>query len=82
MLVKYPSPQELGICVPASLKADRFCSGFKHALRGGQINLAEQLRLSFREGYRVGKLYLRELRRAQGILEYPMKAQVKLKLLH
>lgn len=77
MACSYPEPQDIGVRIPRHLIKDRFRSGFRHALKGGQIDKAEYLRLSFREGYRMGKLYLRELRREQGILEFPMRARVK-----
>jgi len=79
MQVDYPSPQEAGIAIPAHLRKDRFCHGFNHALRGGNITRVEHLKLSFREGYRCGKLYLRELRRSQGILQFPMRARVRMR---
>lgn len=74
---QYPTPEQAGIKIPARLIESSFCNGFQHALRGRQITRVEQLRLSYREGYRAGKLYLRELRRAQGILEFPFKAHMK-----
>ena len=58
---------------------ERFCEGFQHALKGGQLCKIEQLRLSFREGYRAGKLYVRELRRSQGILTFPVQGRMKFK---
>lgn len=82
MVSQYPDPQQLGIRIPTHLKEERFCSGFRHALDGGQLNKREFLRLSFREGYRVGKLYLREVRRKMGIIEFPMKAKVRMRILH
>jgi len=82
MAPQYPSPQEVGIKIPPHLKTERFRSGFLHALKGGQLNRVEFLRLSFREGYRVGKLYLREVRRKMGIVEFPMKAQVRMRICH
>ena len=72
----YPTPQEVGVRVPGHLMQERFCSGFHHALVGGQIDKVKHLRLSFREGYRAGKLYLREVRRRQGIVEFPMKGKL------
>jgi len=75
----YPSPAEVGIIIPTHLREDRFCQGFGHALRGGQITQVEQLKLSFREGYRCGKLYLRDLRRSQGIVDFPMRARVRMR---
>ena len=75
----YPEPQEIGIRIPRHLIRERFRSGFWHALRGGQLTKVDHLRLSFREGFRAGKLYLRELRGAQGILSFPFRAKVKTK---
>lgn len=82
MTPQYPSPQEVGIRIPAHLKENRFCNGFLHALKGGQLDKREFLRLSFREGYRAGKLYLRDLRRKMGVMEFPMKARVRMRVLH
>lgn len=79
MQAHYPSPRDVGIKIPIHLREDRFCRGFRHALAGGQITQVEQLKLSFREGYRCGKLYLRELRRRQGILSFPMRARVRVR---
>ena len=79
MTPHYPTPQELEIPIPGHLREDRFNRGFHHALKGGQLNRVEYFRLSFREGYRVGKLYLREVRRQQGILTFPMKAQIHIR---
>jgi len=57
--------------------ADRFCLGFHHALTGGQINQVEHLRLSFREGYRAGKLYLKDLRRSRGVIPFPVVGRIR-----
>ena len=72
-----PTPADIGLRIPAHLMADRFCCGFHHALTGGQINKVEQFRLSFREGYRAGKLYLKELRRRKGIVEFPLMGKMR-----
>jgi len=74
-----PVPQEIGVRVPAHLKGDRFRAGFEHGLEGGQLNKVEYMRLSFREGYRAAKLYLREVRRQQGILEFPMRGKIQIR---
>lgn len=74
-----PTPADIGLRVPAHLIADRFCSGFHHALSGGQINKVEQLRLSFREGFRAGKLYLKELRRRKGIIAFPVMGKIRMR---
>jgi len=78
MDIRYPSPEEAGIRVPPHLKQERFCAGFRHGLEGGQLNRVEYLRLSFREGFRAAKLYLREVRRRQGILEMPLRWKVRI----
>ncbi len=80
MRAHYPDPKELGIKIPPHLREERFNRGFRHALKGGQLNKVEYLRLSFREGFRLGKLYLREVRRRQGIVAFPMKAQVHIRV--
>ncbi|HEB58885.1 MAG TPA: hypothetical protein ENJ01_06680 [Gammaproteobacteria bacterium] len=72
----YPAPADVGLRIPPNLIARRFEEGFQHALAGGQIRSADQLRLSFREGYRAGKLYLKALRRRQGIVEFPLMGKL------
>lgn len=81
MSYAYPTPNDVGIRISPHLRPDRFSAGFQHALRGGQLDRGEFLRLSFRIGYRSAKLYLRELRRRQNILDFPMKAKFRFKLL-
>lgn len=76
----YPRPQDVGVKVPVHLKEDRFCAGFEHALKGGQLNHVEYFRLSFREGFRAAKLYLKWRRRQQGILEFPVRGKIKFKV--
>lgn len=78
MDIQYPTPEEAGIRVPPHLKQERFCAGFRHGLKGGQLNRVEYMRLSFREGFRAAKLYLREVRHSQGILELPLRWKVRL----
>jgi hypothetical protein len=74
----YPSPMEVGIRIPPTLKQDRFCAGFRHGLKGGQLDRVEYMKLSFREGFRASKLYLRELRRSRGILECPARWRLRM----
>ena len=64
--------------IPLHLSRERFRAGFRHALKGGQITPVEDLRLSFREGFGVGKPYLRELGYTHGILKPRFKGEVKL----
>jgi hypothetical protein len=78
MMYHYPTPQELGFRIPAHVARDRFCAGFAHALKGGQLTRVEYLRLSFREGFRCAKLYLRLLRRQRGLLEFPARYKFRL----
>ena len=80
MTYSYPKAEEVGIKIPAHLRKERFNEGFQHCLKGGQLREAEHFRLSFREGYRVGKLYLREMRRAQGIATFPVSGRMKCKV--
>lgn len=75
----YPSPDDVGIRIPATLRADRFCAGFEHALRGGKLERIEYFRLSFRMGFRSAKLYLRHERRRRGIIDFPMRARVRMR---
>jgi hypothetical protein len=79
MTVNYPTPKDVGIEIPSQLIEQRFNAGFLHALQGKQLSSAKHFRRSFRYGYREGKLYLREVRRAQGIIEFPFKAKMKFK---
>lgn len=73
---RYPKPAEVGIRIPPTLRADRFCAGFEHGLKGGQLDRIEYLRLSFREGFRASRMYLREVRRSRGILEFPARWRI------
>jgi hypothetical protein len=73
----YPKPEDVGIRIPPTLKPRLYSAGFEHALKGGQLDRVEYMRLSFREGFRAAKLYLRELRRSRGILEFPARWKVR-----
>ncbi len=77
METSYPDPQEAGIRIPPHVKEELFCAGFRHGLKGGQLDKVEYMRLSFREGFRASKLYLREVRRARGIIEFPARWRVR-----
>lgn len=77
--ITYPTPQDIGLRIPCHLRSDRFRAGFEHALKGGQLDRVEYFRLSFRMGFRAAKLYLREARRRQGILTFPMRARMRLR---
>ena len=74
-----PTPKDAGLKIPPDLREDRFCAGFEHALKGGQLSSAECFRRSFRLGYRAAKLYLRELHKQQGILSFPIQGRLKIR---
>jgi hypothetical protein len=75
----FPTPREIGLRVPPHLREQRFNAGFRHALEGGHLTEVEYFRLSFRMGFRAAKLYLREVRRRRGILEFPFRARIVLR---
>ena len=75
----YPSPHDIGLQVPPHLRENRFNAGFKHALKGGHLTDPEYFRRSFRLGFRAAKLYLREVRRRRGVLDFPMRARIRLR---
>jgi len=73
----YPMPTDVGIKLPPHIIQTRFENGFTHALRGGRITDVKQLRLSYREGFRAGHLYLKALRKAQGIQNFPLQGRLR-----
>jgi len=79
MACHYPTPRDFSLKIPATLRQERFRRGFEHALKGGHLTEIEYFRLSFRLGFRAAKLYLREVRRQRGILEFPFRARGRLK---
>lgn len=77
----FPTPQDIGLKIPAHLRRDRFCRGFDHALHGGQLDQVEYFRLSFRMGFRAAKLFLRDERRRRGTVDFPLRRRVRLRSL-
>lgn len=75
----YPTPQDIGLKIPPDVRTSRFNAGFEHALKGGHLTEVEYFRRSFRLGFRAAKLYLREVRRSRGILDFPMRGRVRLR---
>ena len=71
-------PQDFGIDIPNTLKEEDFCAGFEH---GMQSNTLTKFKMSYRMGFRTAKLLLRELRKQQGVLQFPMKAKFKFKVI-
>ena len=81
MQYHYPTPQEIGLQIPNDLIPERYCAGFRHALQGGKLNQVKFLRKSFRLGFRTAKLFLREVRRRQGIIEFPLQGRFRFRAL-
>ena len=79
MQYHYPTPGEAGISIPPLARKKIFKAGFRHGLEGGGLDQVEHLRFSFRMGVRAAKLYLREVRRSQGILEFPQRWKLRVK---
>ena len=79
MLASYPKPRDIGLKLRSDLIENRFNAGFEHALKGGHLTQVEYFRRSFRLGFRSAKLYLREVRRQRGILEFPLRARIRLR---
>lgn len=71
-------PQEIDINWGNRFRKDLYEEGFEHAMNGGKLDRPEYLRLSFRAGFRAGRLHARELRRRQGILDFPMRQKFRL----
>ena len=80
--MRYPMPQEVGVRIPIHVQEQRFCAGFEHGLKGLQLNRAEHLQLSFREGFRAAKLYLKTLRRTQGVVNFPRQGRIRFRVQH
>ena len=72
---------ELTVIAPPILRKDRYEAGFAHAMQGGKLDRIEYFKLSFREGFRAAKLYMRSLRRREGIIDFPMRGRLKVKVL-
>ncbi|KPK73094.1 MAG: hypothetical protein AMJ84_02800 [Acidithiobacillales bacterium SM23_46] len=72
-------PQDLGVKIPANLRAPRLRAGFEHAKRGGYLADPEYFRLSFHMGFRAAKLCRPEIRRRQGIREFPRRVRIRLR---
>ena len=75
------SVAELGMVVPSYLRKTRYRAGYAHAMRGGQLDKIEYFKLSFREGFRAAQLQMRDIRRKQGIINFPLQGKMKVKSL-
>lgn len=78
MDTRYPKPADVGIRIPPTLEQERFCAGFEHGLKGGQLDRIRYMKQSFREGFRAAHIYLREVRRSRGILEFPARWRMRM----
>lgn len=75
---QYPKATEVLTGIPTHVKRDLFEDGFQHSIRGGQLTDPKvHFKMSFREGFRAGRLYLKELRRQQGVVEFPLQGKIK-----
>jgi len=68
-----PRPKIVDVVIPKGVDSEMYQAGFEHSVTGGQITKREHLKASFRLGFRNGRLYLKELRKKKGILEFPIK---------
>ena len=60
-----PNPEEVGIRIPSNVNHEKYMAGFQHGLSSNTLNL-EQMKTSFRLGFRAAKVYLRELAKKSG----------------
>ena len=79
MRYTYPTPCEIGLKIPVYLMGNRFNAGFEHALKGGHLTEVEYFRRSFRLGFREAKLFLRKERHRRGILDFPLRARIRIR---
>ncbi len=75
----YPTPCEAGVDIPPQVREQLFNAGFRHGLEGGSLEQTDCLRFSFRMGVRAAKLYLRRVRRSQGIIEFPQRWKFRIR---
>jgi len=76
----YPTPAEVGIYPPKRLIKSLFNQGFEHAMQGRHVTELKHLKLSFREGYRSAKLYLKEVRKQRGIHDFPLQGKISFRV--
>lgn len=70
-------PETFGIKVPVDLDEQLFRAGFAHGMMSNQLTIFKK---SYCEGFRIAKLLCKELRKEQGIIDFPMKARIKFKI--
>ena len=80
MVEEVITPEHYGIGIPKLLNESLFRQGFSHSMQGGQMSDTKlHFKKSFLEGFRAARLLLKELRRGQGILEFPVAGRIKVK---
>lgn len=70
-----PHASEVGLHIPTHVDKKLFEQGFS---RGMQSNTLTIFKASYRAGFRAAKLTLRELRRQQGIVDFPVRAKMSI----
>jgi hypothetical protein len=77
MTQEYPTLEDANVSIPYGVKEDLFREGWDHSLRGGQLtDITKHFKKSFRYGFRTAKLYLNDVRKAEGIIPFPMKQKM------
>jgi hypothetical protein len=71
-----PAPTEVGVLVPTKVDKKLFEEGFSHGMASNELTV---FKASFRAGFREAKRYLRELRRQQGVVEFPLRARLSIR---
>lgn len=64
---------EVGIQIPNHVDRELFQQGFDYGMRSNTLTI---FKASYRAGFRAAKLKLRELRRQQGIVDFPMRSKM------
>jgi len=73
-------PECFGIKVPPCIDEDLFRQGFAHSIRGGQLtDIKLHFKKSFGAGFREARLILRDIRKTQGVHEFPRTGKIRFK---
>lgn len=75
------TPTEITINRPKKFNPELYKAGYEHGINGRQLCKIEHFKASFRYGFRAAKLELKEIRRQQGILTFPVQGRVKVLML-
>jgi len=66
------NPEDYGITIPATLNREEFLKGFAHGMKSNKLTIFKK---SYCAGFRTAKLLSTELRKQQGIIDFPFKHQ-------